>query len=91
VGLQVKIFRREVILKVGEVVAKVEVRWEAVGVVCGGCSVAVVVGEEVGDVEGVRGEERGRVTSKIIVFKIIGVGGREKPAFKDIAICVNGR
>lgn len=27
----------------------------------------------------------------MIVFKIAGVGGSEKPAFKDIAICVKGR
>jgi hypothetical protein len=31
------------------------------------------------------------VTSQMIVFKIGGDGGSEKPAFKDIAICVKGR
>jgi hypothetical protein len=31
------------------------------------------------------------VTSQMIVLKICGLGGREKPAFEDIAICVKGR
>jgi hypothetical protein len=103
-GLQVKIFRSIVILKVleeggrvGDEAAAVEglLLQRLLGV--GGHVVEEFVDvERVEDrrtVVGRRGERerRGVVTSQMIVFKIEGVGGREKGALKDIAICVKGR
>lgn len=92
-GLQVNIFRREVILKVGKVETEFGVRSDGVPVRrwWAGDDCASVLVEELGYVERLRREERGRVVSQIIAFKIDGAGGREKPAFKDIAICVSGR
>jgi len=89
VGLQVRIFRRNLSLRVEE--RRVGGR-AAVGLVLRlllSVGRDVVVCDEVVDVELLEGE--GFVTNKMIVFKIAGVGGREKPAFKDIAIWVKGR
>lgn len=53
-----------------------------------------VVGEEVIEVKvevvDLEREGFGVVTSQMIVVKSAGTGGREKPAFKDIAICIKG-
>ena len=89
VGLQVRIFRRNLSLKVEE--RRVGDR-EAAGLLLQllfGVGCDVVVGDKVADVEVREGE--GFVTNQMIVFKIGRVGGSEKPAFKDIAICVMGR
>lgn len=87
-GLLVRIFRRNLSLKVEErlLCCRAAVGWVLR---------LLIVGDEVVDVEVEVGrrerEDWGVVTNQMIVFKIAGVGGSEKPAFKDIAICVKGR
>lgn len=83
-GLQVRIFLRNLSLRreercVVDDAAKVGVLWLLLDGVDD-----VVVGDEV-----VKGE--GFVTKRMIEFRIAGVGGSEKRAFKDIAIWVSGR
>jgi len=85
-GLQVRIFRRSFSLRVVEG----RVGRDARGAVAAGRLVRLVV-EEVVEVEVRVREGEGLVTNHTIVFRSAGVGRREKPAFKDIAICVNGR
>jgi hypothetical protein len=91
VGLQVRIFRRVRSLREegrARDGAAVEVLRR---LLVAGRDVELAVGDELVDVEVARELERcGVVTSQMIVFIIAGVGRREKPAFKEIAICVNG-
>jgi hypothetical protein len=97
-GLQERIRRRLLSRKVGE-------REAGAGAVVGTVLLelalarmgeADVVCKELGEVEVVvvaASREEGRrrvVTSQMIVFKMAGVGGSEKPAFIDIATCRSG-
>jgi hypothetical protein len=96
-GLLVRIFRRDLSLRV--------VGGRVRGCAARGLLLLLLlvedvelVVEELVDVEevevgcrGREGEDVGVVTSQMIVFKITGVGRSEKPALKDIAICIKGR
>jgi hypothetical protein len=97
VGLQDRIFRRVESLRVEE---RGVGGCAVIGVLLLLLLLLVESGEDVDvlvevfvDVEEVcwREWERGVVTRMMIVFKIEAVGGSEKPAFMDIAICIKGR
>jgi len=91
-GLQVRIFLRDLSLRLGEVGEVEERVWvrergeAAHGAIRPAARELIV--EELVEVEVCRRE--GRVTNQIIVCNKAGLGGREHPVFKEIAICVTG-
>jgi len=90
-GLQVRIFRRSLSRRVNVCEGR-RLEGEAVAVAEVVGRVIVLVVEEIVKVKVRRRREgEGVVTSHTIVVRSAGVGRSEKPAFKDIAICVKGR